>query len=131
MSSLEGAQQDLSVFAKKSLAVRNQADDHEEAERFIADRMQGLRERMGARCESFLVRRDVVPGRRGPERVLVEGLRICPQRERADSEWWLIVWNVDRLEVEFRRYATRAALREAARADYQLSRPQPGPEHSA
>lgn len=88
----------------------------DEAERFVAEQMQRLHLRLGRRYERLMQRRAAISGKHGPELIVREALRLCPLRAEADSEWWMIVWNVDRITVQFLRYATREALRSAMRS---------------
>ncbi|MFO0579212.1 MAG: hypothetical protein U1A78_34865 [Polyangia bacterium] len=88
-------------------------DRTDEAEHFVVEQMQRLRSRLGPRYEKLIQCRAVVTGKHGPERLVIEALRLRPLRAEADSEWWLVVWNVDRIAVRFQRYPTREALRSA------------------
>ncbi|MFO0579716.1 MAG: hypothetical protein U1A78_37555 [Polyangia bacterium] len=88
----------------------------DEPERFISGLMQRLRARLGRRCERLMSRLQIRAGHRGSRRLVLEALRLRPLHAGADPEWWLIIWNVERMSVRFQRFPTREALRAAVRA---------------
>jgi hypothetical protein len=63
------------------------------------------------------LRRVLLPSRQGPRRVLIEQLSLGPSGRGVSTEWWLVAWHVDRVDVDFRQCSSRAELRRAAR-DY-------------
>lgn len=89
----------------------------DEVEHFIVDLMQRFHTRLPQRYQRLALRRVVVPSTQGPRRMLLEQLSLRPSQRGAQSEWWLIAWHLDRIDVDFRQCSSRAELRKAAQ-DY-------------
>lgn len=88
-----------------------------EAARLVADLRLRFHARLPKRHRRLALRRVMLPSKEGPHCVLLEQLCLVPSGRGQPAEWWLVAWHVDRVDVDFRQYSSRAELRKAAR-DY-------------
>lgn len=103
-----------SALAQRIAPATGEDVAEDEAECFITDLRQRFHSRLPQRSRQLALRRVLVPRKHGPCRVLLEQLSLWLSNGGAQTEWWLIAWDLDRLDVEFRQCASRAELRKAA-----------------
>ena len=104
----------FSALAQHAVPATRGEDTGDAAEHFIADLRQRFHSRLPQRSRQLAIRRVLVPSKQGPCRVLLEQLSLRLSNGGAQTEWWLIAWHLDRIDVEFRQCSSRAELRQAA-----------------
>lgn len=105
---------EIAALTQRTVSATREDDAESEAERFITDLRQRFHSRLPQRSRSLSLRRVLVPSNQGPRRVLLEQLGLRPSDGSAQTQWWLIAWHLDRIDVDFRQCASRAELRQAA-----------------
>lgn len=104
----------IAALAQRTVSATRDEDAGSEAQRFIADLRQRFHSRLPQRSRPLDLRRVLVPSKQGPRRVLLEQLGLRPSDGGAQTEWWLIAWHLDRIDVDFRQCSSPAELRQAA-----------------
>lgn len=105
---------EISALAQRAVPAMKRDDTWDESEHFIADLRQRFHSRLPQRSRQLALRRVLVPSKQGPCRVLLEQLSLQASNGGAQTEWWLIAWDLDRIDVEFRQCSSRSELRKAA-----------------
>jgi hypothetical protein len=103
------------ALTQRTISATRDDDAESEAERFITDLRQRFHSRLPRRSRLLDLHRVLVPSKQGLRRVLLEQLGLRPSDGGAQTEWWLIAWHLDRIDVDFRKCSSHAELRQAAR----------------